>query len=43
MGYDRKWLANQLRQRGASSPKDVFLLTADRTGTIHYTPKEVER
>lgn len=41
LGYDRKWLANQLRQLGASSPKAVFLLTADRNGTVHYTPKEV--
>ena len=43
LGYDRKWLANQLRQLGASSPKSVFLLTADRNGTVHYTPREVAR
>ena len=41
LGFDRKWLNNQLRQRGATSPKEVFLLTADRSGAIHYAPKEV--
>ena len=41
LGFDRKWLNNQLRQRGVTSPKEVFLLTADRSGAIHYAPKEV--
>lgn len=43
LGFDRTWLARELRRRGAASPKDVFLLTADRDGTIHYAPREVAR
>ena len=40
LGYDRTWLARQLREKGYSDPRDVFLLTADSGGVIHFTPKE---
>lgn len=41
LGLDENWLNQQLKQRGAASPKEVFLLTADRDGVIHYAPREV--
>ena len=41
LGLDENWLNQQLKQRGAASPKAVFLLTADRDGVIHYAPREV--
>lgn len=40
LGLDRAWLERELRQRGAASPRDVFLLTADRDGAVYYTPRE---
>ena len=40
LGYDRTWLARQLREKGYSDPQDVFLLTADSGGVVHFTPKE---
>ena len=40
LGYDRIWLARQLREKGYSTPQDVFLLTADSGGVVHFTPKE---
>ena len=41
LGLDENWLNQQLKQRGAASPKEVFLLTADRDGVIHDAPREV--
>lgn len=40
LGYDEIWLARQLREKGCSDPKEVFLLTADSGGVVHFTPKE---
>lgn len=40
LGYERKWLSEQLRQRKLSSPADVFLLTADHNGVVYCAAKE---
>ena len=42
LGLDRTWLERQLRDHGASSPRQVFLLTADESGTVYYAAKDVE-
>ena len=39
-GYDEAWLASELRKRGISSAKDVFLMTLDRSGGIYLAPTE---
>lgn len=39
-GYDNNWLEKQLRKHGAKKPEEVYLLTADETGTVYYAPKE---
>ena len=39
-GRDEIWLAAQLRQRGLTSPRQVFLLTVDEGGTVVCVPKE---
>lgn len=41
LGLDRAWLEKQLRAHGASSPRQVFLMTADESGTVYYAAKEV--
>ena len=43
LGLDRTWLERQLRDHGASSPRQVFLLTADESGTVYYAAKDVEK
>lgn len=40
LGRDEKWLEKALRTQGISSPKDVYLMTADSTGEIFIAPKE---
>ena len=40
LGLDRTWLEKQLRTHGASSPRQVFLMTADESGTVYYAAKE---
>ena len=40
LGYDRRWLDKQLAEQGLSSPKQVFLMTADTQGQIFCAPKE---
>lgn len=40
LGYERKWLMEQLRQRKISAPSQVFLLTADHTGVVYFEAKE---
>lgn len=40
LGLDRAWLDRQLRSRGASSPRQVFLMTVSSTGTVYYAAKE---
>lgn len=39
-GYDKAWLEKQLLKYGAKKPTDVYLLTADESGTVYYAPKE---
>lgn len=39
-GYDNNWLEKQLREHGVKKPEEVYLLTADETGTVYYAPKE---
>lgn len=40
LGHDHKWLAEQLRRRQLTSPKEVFLLSVDEAGTIICIAKE---
>ena len=40
LGLDRTWLEGELRQRGASGPAEVFLLTVDEAGQVYYIPRE---
>lgn len=37
---DQSWLNNTLRQYGAASPSEVFLLTADEGNRTYFIPKE---
>ena len=39
-GHDEAWLGAQCRQRGAASPKEVFLLTCDAADGIYFCKKE---
>ena len=39
-GHDEAWLNAQCRQRGAASPKEVFLLTCDAADGIYFCKKE---
>lgn len=40
LGLDRPWLAKELRRQKLDSPREVFLLTVDRTGAVYCSPKE---
>ena len=40
-GRNRIWLERILRERGITSPADVFLLTLDESGEIFCIPKEI--
>jgi len=39
-GHDKNWLARELAKRNARSPEDVFFMSVDGNGCIHYEPKE---
>lgn len=39
-GHDLSWLKEALKQRGISSPKDVFLMTLDEHDNIYCVKKE---
>ena len=39
-GLDRSWLGQQLKGRKIASPKDVFLLTLDESGSVECIKKE---
>lgn len=41
-GYDRRWLDKQLRERRLTSPRQVFFMTVDETGSITCVAKETE-
>lgn len=40
LGRDEKWLYRKLTTHGLTSPKQVFLLTADQSGSTYCVPKE---
>lgn len=39
-GYEQVWLEKQLASHGLTSPRQVFLLTVDETGTTYCVPKK---
>ncbi len=39
-GYDRAWLDKQLKERGLTSPRQVFLMTVDEAGSVVCVAKE---
>ena len=39
-GYDQNWLDKQLKTRRLTSPRQVFLMTVDETGTVVCVAKE---
>ena len=39
-GLDRIWLDRQLKARNIASPREVFLLTVDESGTVECVKKE---
>lgn len=40
LGKDETWLLKQLREKGLSTPQDVYLMTADMAGGIYLAPLE---
>lgn len=40
-GYNETWLTKQLQERCLASPREVFLLTVDETGSVTCVAKEV--
>lgn len=40
LNFDRQWLTKQLLRYGTNSPKDVFLMTADKHGNTYCIRKE---
>jgi len=40
LGFDEKWLKNQLKILKISDPKDVYMMTADKSQKIYYSLKE---
>lgn len=40
-GYNETWLTKQLQERRLTSPREVFLLTVDETGSVTCVAKEV--
>ena len=42
LGLNRGWLDKQLAAHGAQSPKQVYLMTATRTGKVYYAAKEAQ-
>ena len=42
LGFDRAWLQQQLRAKGAENPEQVFLMTATESGQIYYAAKEAQ-
>ncbi len=40
LGFDRNWLDARLREHGASSPRQVFLMTATASGAVYFAAKE---
>lgn len=40
LGRDERWLQKTLREHGLSSPREVYLMTADMSGGIFLAPRE---
>ncbi len=40
LGKDEKWLADKLRANKLSSPREVYMMTADMAGGVFLAPKE---
>ncbi len=40
LGFDRNWLEARLREHGASSPRQVFLMTSTPSGAGYFAAKE---
>ena len=41
-GYDAVWLDKQLKERRLTSPRQVFFMTVDETGSVTCVAKEAE-
>ena len=42
LGFDRRWLARRLKERGLGDPARVFLMTADENGNVFFCEKKDE-
>ena len=42
LGHDLAWLEGELKKRGVSSPREVFLMTVSGTGTQYFAKKEAK-
>ena len=40
LGLDRDWLAEELKRKGAESPRDVYLMTVNHSGQSYLAVKE---
>lgn len=40
LGLDRDWLTQELRRKGAETPKDVYLMTVNHGGQSYLAKKE---
>ena len=40
LGLDRRWLDRQLKERGAKSAEEVFMMTVNDRGQIYFAAKE---
>ncbi len=43
LGRDLNWLKGQLKQKGLSSPEQVFLMTADRNDHVYLAEREEKK
>lgn len=43
LGFNMKWLENQLSNRNIKNAHDVFLMTADRAGHIYFAAREAQK
>ena len=42
-GHDEKWLSQELRKRGVSDLREIFVLTAFDDGTVYFLKKESDK
>lgn len=43
LGKNESWLIKELNLRNAKSPEDVYLMTVDQAGSIHYEAMEARK